>query len=74
MTIPPFRSLLLLATEKCPVRRQKTGDAYFFPLDDSMVGKEIEVVLLGMKDGGKDLTPSVWLTAWELPFQASLAK
>jgi hypothetical protein len=74
VTIPPFRSLLLLATEKCPVRRQKTGDAYFFPLDDSMVGKEIEVVLLGMKDGGKDLTPSVWLTASELPFQASLAK
>lgn len=39
-----------------------------------MVRKEIEVVLLGMKDRGKNLTPSVWLTVWELPFQASLAK
>jgi hypothetical protein len=33
-----------------------------------MVGQELEVVLLGMKDGGKDLKPSVWITARELPF------
>lgn len=39
-----------------------------------MVGKEIEVVLLGMKNGGKDLTPSDWLTARELPFKASLTQ
>jgi len=57
-----------------PVRKQKSGYTYFFPLDDSMVGKEIEVVLLGMKNGGKDLTPSVWLTARELPFQSSIAE
>jgi hypothetical protein len=57
-----------------PVRKQKTGYTYFFPLDDTMVGKEIEVVLLGMKNGGKELTPSVWLTARELPFQSSPAQ
>ena len=57
-----------------PVRRQKTGYTYFFPLDDSIVGKEMKVVLLGMKDGGKDLTPSVWLTAREIPFTSSIVK
>lgn len=54
-----------------PVRRQNTGYTYFFPLDESMVGREMEVVLLGMKDGGKDLRPSLWLTAREIPFTAT---
>lgn len=57
-----------------PVRRQKSGYTYFFPLDDSMVGKDMEVVLLGMKDGGKDLAPSVWITARELPFTSKVVK
>ena len=57
-----------------PVRRQKSGYTYFFPLDDSMLGQEMEVILLGMKDGGKDLTPSVWLTARELPFTSKIVK
>jgi len=52
-----------------PVRTPKTGYTYFFPLDESHVGKELEIVLLGMKGGGKDLKPTVWLTARELPFQ-----
>lgn len=54
-----------------PVRTPKTGYTYFFPLDESHVGKELEVVLLGMTDGGKNLKPSVWLTARELPFQVA---
>jgi hypothetical protein len=58
-------------TWEYPVRARKTGYTYFFPLDDSMVGKDIEVVLLGMKGGGEKLTPSVWITAHELPFTAS---
>ena len=53
-----------------PVRQQKTGYTYFFPLDESMVGREIEVILLGMKGGGDNLQPAVWLTARELPFTA----
>jgi len=54
-----------------PVRNQKTGYTYFFPLDESYVGKEIEVVLLGMKGGGEKLTPTVWLTARDLPFSVT---
>lgn len=57
-----------------PVRRQRTGYTYFFPVDESMLGQEMEVVLLGMKDGGKDLRPSLWLTARELPFTATTVK
>ena len=33
-----------------------------------MLSQDIEVVLLGMKGGGQDLQPAVWLTARELPF------
>lgn len=57
-----------------PVRRLKTGYTYFFPLDDSMVGQEMEVVLLGMKGGGAELKPSVWLTAREIPFTSEIVK
>jgi hypothetical protein len=51
-----------------PTRSPETGFTYYFPLDASMVGKDLEVVLLGMKGGGKDLQPSVWITARDLPF------
>ncbi len=53
-----------------PVRPRGTGYTYFFPLDESMVGEDVEVVLLGMEGGGEDLNPSVWITARDLPFTA----
>ena len=40
-----------------------------FPLDKSHVGQDLEVFLLGMKGGGNDLKPVVWLTAREIPFR-----
>ncbi|MEK6230971.1 MAG: hypothetical protein N2A42_03910 [Luteolibacter sp.] len=40
-----------------PSRSPVTGYAYYFPLDASMVGKDLKVVLLGMKGGSKDLQP-----------------
>ncbi|MFZ9933759.1 MAG: hypothetical protein ACO3G9_11265, partial [Chthoniobacterales bacterium] len=57
-------------TWEYPVRQQKTGYTYYFPLDESMAGRETEVVLLGMKGGGQNLRPAVWLTARDLPFTA----
>jgi hypothetical protein len=54
-----------------PVRARETGFTYFFPLDPSMLGEPLEVVLLGMQGGGSDLRPSVWLTARDLPFTAT---
>jgi hypothetical protein len=53
-----------------PVRKFATGYTYFFPLDQAMVGEEFEVFLLGMKGGGLNLKPSVWITARDLPFTA----
>ena len=58
-------------TWEYPSRRSKTGYTYFIPLDESFVGWEAEVVLLGMKGGGQNLKPAVWLTARELPFRAA---
>ncbi|MEY3394091.1 MAG: hypothetical protein RL346_327 [Verrucomicrobiota bacterium] len=55
-------------TWEYPVRNRETGYTYFFPVDSSMLGKDIELVLLGMKGGGQDLKPTVWLTARDLPF------
>ena len=54
-----------------PVRSPKTGYSYFFPVDASYLGKEVEVVLLGMKGGGQDLKPSVWLTARDFPLRVA---
>jgi hypothetical protein len=53
-----------------PARGRDSGYTYFFPLDQSMVGENLDVVLLGMKGGGRDLQPAVWLTARDLPFTA----
>jgi len=57
-----------------PARQRDTGYTYFFPLDDSMVGKQLEIAVLGMKGGGKELQPSVWITARDLPFTAERVK
>jgi hypothetical protein len=57
-------------TWEYPVRRSKTGYTYFIPLDKSFVGQEIEVLLLGMKGGGQNLKPAVWITARDHPFRA----
>jgi hypothetical protein len=42
-----------------PSRSPETGYTYYSPLDASMVEKDLEVVLLGMKGDGKGLQPSV---------------
>lgn len=57
-----------------PVRGRESGYTYYFPLDESMVGEKLEVVLLGMKGGGAELQPAVWLTARDLPFTAKRQK
>lgn len=51
-----------------PVRGKDTGYTYFIPLDKTMLNQDLEVVLLGMKGGGEDLKPTVWITAREHPF------
>ncbi len=55
-------------TWEYPASGRQTGYTYYIPLDASMLNQELEVVLLGMKGGGKELQPTVWITARELPF------
>jgi hypothetical protein len=55
-----------------PVRRHDSGYTYFFPLDQSMLGQDLEVILLGMKGGGQDIKPAIWMTAKDLPFVTAL--
>jgi hypothetical protein len=57
-----------------PVPKRESGYTYYFPIDASMVGEKLEVVLLGLKGGGQELQPAVWLTAKDLPFTASRKK
>lgn len=55
-------------TWEYPVSNKQTGYTYYIPLDDSMLNQDLEVVLLGMKGGGQELQPTVWITARDLPF------
>lgn len=55
-------------TWEYPVRNRDTGYTYYIPLDETMLNQDLEVVLLGMKGGGQELQPSVWITARDLPF------
>ena len=57
-----------------PVRGRDSGYTYYLPLDESMVGEKLEIVLLGMEGGGSELQPAVWLTARDLPFAVERQK
>lgn len=42
---------------------------YFFPLDQALAGKTIEVIVLIMEGGENAITPSAWLTAYPIPHE-----
>ena len=42
---------------------------YYLPLTPDMVGRKIEVVVLGLADGMLDFKPEVWITAYPIPFE-----
>ena len=41
---------------------------YYFPLDPSMVGKNIEIFVLILKGGFNEVKPEAWITAYPIPF------
>ncbi|CDD90703.1 putative uncharacterized protein [Tannerella sp. CAG:51] len=47
---------------------------YFFPLDKSMEGKQIEVFVLGYESDKLNLKPEVWITAYPIPYEEKLMK
>jgi len=50
------------------VREYDRNTTYYIPLDKSMIGKPIEVYVLGMNEDAGELKPEVWLTAYPIPF------
>jgi hypothetical protein len=53
-----------------PVRPSDSNYTYYVPVTEEMVGKKIDAVVLGLKGGGTDIEPEVWITAYPIPFEA----
>jgi hypothetical protein len=43
---------------------------YYFPLEPWMAGKELELVVLVLKNGLNEFNPKAWITAYPLPFES----
>lgn len=51
-----------------PVVKAKSHYTYYIPLTADMQGKEIDIVVLGMKGGIAEFKPEVWLTSYSAPY------
>jgi hypothetical protein len=51
-----------------PVRKSNKNYTYYLPLTEDMAGKKIETYVLGFNDEVA-ITPSVWVTAYPIPFE-----
>jgi len=51
-----------------PAIKAKSHYTYYVPLTPNMAGKEIDVVVLGMKGGVAEFKPEVWLTTYPAPY------
>lgn len=61
---PSFRS----NTWEVGVRGSDKNYTYYFPLDQSFKGREIETFVLGFNASQTDLHPEVYITAYPIPF------
>ena len=52
-----------------PVRKTDSNYTYYVPLNKEMEGKEIDIVVLGMKGGIKDFKPTAYLTCYPKPYE-----
>lgn len=53
-----------------PVVRHDRNYTYYVPVTVDMVGREIDVVVLGFDEMNLDFNPSVWITAYPIPFES----
>jgi len=53
-----------------PVVRHDRNYTFYVPVTEDMVGKDIEVVVLGFDRTNLDFQPSVWITANPIPYEA----
>jgi hypothetical protein len=56
-------------TWECPVRNTDSNYTYYFPLDDSMKNKKIEVFVMGYDKENLDFKPEVWISAYPIPYK-----
>jgi hypothetical protein len=47
----------------------ETDYTYYFPVDASLKGKKVEVVILGLESGVAEFVPEVWITAYPVPYE-----
>ena len=52
-----------------PVAQTNSHYTYYIPLSPEMEGKEIELIVLGMKGGQADFTPTAYLCCYPEPFE-----
>ena len=42
---------------------------YYFPVDESFIGKEVEAWVLILEGGSDEVDPEVWMTAYPIPWE-----
>jgi len=66
----PDRSPSYLAEDwENRVRKASSHYTYYVPLSPEMEGKEIDIIVLGMKGGLSEFTSEVWLTNYPAPYR-----
>ena len=53
---------------EAPVQVADGNYTYFVPLTPDVAGKQMDVVVLVMKDGANEIRPEAWITAYPTPF------
>ncbi|MGQ8336202.1 hypothetical protein ACUNWD_06590 [Sunxiuqinia sp. A32] len=56
------------------VRETDRNYTYYFPLSKEMLGKKLEVFVLGFDSDNLDFKPSVYITSYPIPFQKKTMK
>jgi len=62
---PSFRSNVW----EYKVKESDRNYTYFFPLNKSMIGKEIETFMPGFDKNHMDIKPEVYITAYPIPMK-----
>jgi hypothetical protein len=57
-----------------PARKTDSNYTYYFPLDDSMKNKKIEVFVMGYDKDNLDFKPEVWISAYPVPYKEKRMK
>jgi hypothetical protein len=59
-------------TWEYPVARAEKNYTFYIPLNQEIIGKQIEVVVLALDKDNLDFTPEVWITAYPVPFKEKI--